>query len=105
MLSMFNTAIDTKTARRISRAHNNGSDVVTGHSHVYLSVGDVLALNSELPHLVRTGTTDEITTCELCGKANLKKTVVFRVLDSGAQEIFLGSDCAESVDYARRYVA
>lgn len=52
--------------------------------------------------MVRVGTTDEHTDCDLCGKTNLKNTVAFRVLDSGGDEIFVGSDCAESIEFAAR---
>lgn len=38
------------------------------------------------------GITDETTTCECCGKTNLKKTVVLETEDGG--ELRYGSDCA-----------
>lgn len=38
------------------------------------------------------GTTDETTTCECCGKPNLKKTVVLETEDGG--EVRYGVDCA-----------
>lgn len=37
------------------------------------------------------GKNDEVTTCECCGKANLKLTVV---LTNGEQEVRYGRDCA-----------
>lgn len=37
------------------------------------------------------GITDDITTCEACGKSNLKRTVV---LDFGGQVRYFGCDCA-----------
>ena len=39
------------------------------------------------------GITDDVTTCEHCGKKNLKKTVVLRDRESG-DEIFVGTSCA-----------
>lgn len=39
------------------------------------------------------GTTDECDTCDLCGRDDLKRTVVIRLLDSG-ETIYAGSDCA-----------
>lgn len=38
------------------------------------------------------GITDETTTCECCGKTNLKKTVVLETEDGG--ELRYGTDCA-----------
>jgi len=43
------------------------------------------------------GTTDDITTCEKCGKEGLKSTVIIEFLDAdgnGDGESYLGSDCA-----------
>ena len=43
------------------------------------------------------GTSDEVTTCELCGKEGLASTVVIEFTDAngdGDGEAFLGSDCA-----------
>lgn len=37
------------------------------------------------------GVTDEITTCDCCGKENLKRTVVFKTEED---YLFFGSDCA-----------
>ena len=37
------------------------------------------------------GITDDVTTCDCCGKTNLKKTVV---LDNGSETVFYGVDCA-----------
>ena len=37
------------------------------------------------------GLTDEVTTCECCGKQNLKHTVV---LDNGENMVHFGSSCA-----------
>lgn len=37
------------------------------------------------------GTTDDTTTCDCCGKTNLKKTVV---LDIDGSVVFYGTDCA-----------
>lgn len=39
------------------------------------------------------GTTDERTTCECCGKSDLKHTVAIRDLDSG-EDRFFGTSCA-----------
>lgn len=38
------------------------------------------------------GTTDDVTTCECCGRANLKATVALSV--DGADPVYFGSDCA-----------
>jgi hypothetical protein len=100
---MLELQMDLKTARRISREHNNQTNEIAQFSWTRLSLGDVLALNNELPVLVKVGVTEDHTDCDLCGKAGLKHTVAFRVLDSGGQEVFLGSDCAESVEFAGRY--
>lgn len=44
------------------------------------------------------GTTDEVTTCELCGKVELKGTVVLAVLDADGNEgdgvCYFGTACA-----------
>lgn len=43
------------------------------------------------------GTTDEVTTCELCGKTGLASTVIIEFLSDGGDgdgEAYLGSDCA-----------
>lgn len=43
------------------------------------------------------GTTDDVTTCEQCGRADLKSTVVLAALDPEGSEdgvIYAGSDCA-----------
>lgn len=43
------------------------------------------------------GITDEITTCELCGKTGLASTVIIEFTDADANgdgEAYLGSDCA-----------
>jgi hypothetical protein len=39
------------------------------------------------------GTTDERTTCDCCGRTNLKATVVL-VPSDGGPDVFYGSDCA-----------
>jgi hypothetical protein len=39
------------------------------------------------------GTTDEVTTCDCCGKTNLKNTVVIRDLDTG-EDLYFGVSCA-----------
>jgi hypothetical protein len=39
------------------------------------------------------GTTDEVTTCDCCGRANLKSTVCFTDLDEGVERFF-GVVCA-----------
>jgi hypothetical protein len=39
------------------------------------------------------GTTDEVTTCDCCGKSNLKKTVVIRDFE-GSEELYYGVTCA-----------
>ena len=38
------------------------------------------------------GTTDEVTTCELCGRSDLKKTVILQ--DSDGEIVHYGADCA-----------
>lgn len=46
------------------------------------------------------GTTDDTTTCERCGKPNLRGTVVLSVLDADGNEesvAYFGSDCAARV--------
>jgi predicted nucleic acid-binding Zn ribbon protein len=43
------------------------------------------------------GTTDECTTCEKCGRSDLKKTIVLAILDADGNEedyTYYGSDCA-----------
>jgi len=44
------------------------------------------------------GTTDDVTTCDCCGRQNLKATVVMEVLDADGngtgQMYYLGRDCA-----------
>lgn len=43
------------------------------------------------------GTSDDVTTCELCGKEGLASTIIIEFLDengSGDGEAYLGSDCA-----------
>ena len=40
------------------------------------------------------GSSDEVTTCECCGKMNLKKTVV---IDNGSGIIHFGVNCAAKV--------
>ena len=44
------------------------------------------------------GTTDDITTCELCGRSDLRSTVVLDVLDAEGMKtgdlVYYGSDCA-----------
>jgi hypothetical protein len=43
------------------------------------------------------GTTDEITTCECCGRENLKGTVIMMTVDADGNDIaqsFFGSTCA-----------
>jgi hypothetical protein len=39
------------------------------------------------------GTTDEVTTCDCCGRANLKKTIALLVNDF---PVYYGSACAEN---------
>lgn len=39
------------------------------------------------------GISDEITTCEACGKANLKRTVAIEV-NEGEAVVYMGTDCA-----------
>lgn len=43
------------------------------------------------------GTTDSVTTCELCGRSDLKKTVAVADADAGAGPSFLGTTCAARV--------
>lgn len=40
------------------------------------------------------GTTDAVTSCEVCGRTGLKKTVVLRELDGGHDDLHAGTDCA-----------
>lgn len=44
------------------------------------------------------GTTGDVTTCEFCGKANLRKTVILVALDAdgnpGGQPVHAGTSCA-----------
>jgi len=43
------------------------------------------------------GTTDDVTTCELCGKSGLASTVIIEFTDENGEgdgEAYLGSDCA-----------
>jgi hypothetical protein len=66
------------------------------------------------------GTTDEITTCDCCGKSNLKKTVVLQ--NENGDYLYYGVDCAartinnktngkavlvqaQAVDYAKTLIA
>lgn len=39
------------------------------------------------------GITDDVTACDLCGRSNLKRTVILRMGDGGG-EVHYGSDCA-----------
>jgi len=41
--------------------------------------------------MVKLGITDEVTTCECCGKSNLKRTVA---LDNGGGVVYYGTSCA-----------
>src|SRR5690606_25085631 len=46
------------------------------------------------------GTTEDVTRCELCGKEDLRKTVVLAVLDADGNEeqvAYYGTDCAAKV--------
>lgn len=91
--------MEIKEARRIARAHNNGSAPLAGFSIFSLSAADVLALNTDLPKMRRMGTDDSHNECDLCGKSNLKHTVVLRPLDGG-EDVHYGTDCAEAYEFA-----
>jgi hypothetical protein len=91
--------MEIKEARRIARAHNNGSATLAGLSIFSLTAADVLALNSDFPKMRRMGTDEEYNCCDLCGKTNLKHTVVFRPLDGGA-DLHYGTDCADAYEFA-----
>ncbi len=39
------------------------------------------------------GVTDEVTTCDCCGRANLKRTVCLRSVED-AEDVFYGTQCA-----------
>lgn len=49
------------------------------------------------------GSTDDVTTCDCCGKQNLKKTVILSILDDDNNDngdyAFFGSTCAENALY------
>ena len=45
------------------------------------------------------GTTDEITTCECCGKRGLKMTVI---LDRDGEIVHFGRDCAAAAMFGRK---
>ena len=45
-----------------------------------------------MPSVKFLGTTDEVTTCEVCGKKNLKKTIAVSIDES--DPIYMGSECA-----------
>jgi hypothetical protein len=47
------------------------------------------------------GTTDDVTTCDCCGRENLKKTVALAALDADGNEIgtvYYGVDCAAKAE-------
>lgn len=46
--------------------------------------------------------TDEVTTCQLCGKANLKCTVALDLTGEGSEPVFYGRDCAGMVKYGKK---
>lgn len=46
------------------------------------------------------GINDDVTTCEACGKCNLKKTVVLQTADLGI--VHYGSDCAARAIYGSK---
>ena len=51
------------------------------------------------------GAWDEITTCGLCGKQGLKKTIIAEIVDGegeGDGEIYVGSDCVAKLRTGRR---
>ncbi len=39
------------------------------------------------------GTTDDVDTCDCCGRINLKKTVILKDAESG-EEVYFGTECA-----------
>lgn len=48
------------------------------------------------------GISDEVTTCELCGKANLKCTVALDLTGEGSEPVYYGRDCAGMVKYGKK---
>lgn len=96
--------MEIKEARRIAKAHNNLSAIVEGFGWVNLTGADVLALNSSLPAMRRLGTDDSYNCCDLCGKTNLKHTVVFSPRDGG-EDVHYGTDCAAAYEFARQHGA
>lgn len=48
------------------------------------------------------GISDEITTCELCGKQNLKCTVALDLTGDGSDPVHYGRDCAGMVKYGKK---
>lgn len=47
--------------------------------------------------MIAVGTTDDHTTCECCGRTDLKRTVIMRTLDADGNQIaqsFFGTTCA-----------
>lgn len=65
-----------------------------------LAVFDTLAYHIVVGNNIKfLGTSGDITTCELCGKSNLKKTVALEIDD---QIKHYGVDCAGAVLYGRK---
>lgn len=48
------------------------------------------------------GISDEVTTCELCGKSNLKCTVALDLTGEGSEAVYYGRDCAGMVKYGKK---
>jgi hypothetical protein len=66
---------------------------------------EVKGFSYQLLNPKRLGTTDDVTTCDCCGKTNLKSTVVFKIKEElnnwnfvlNSHYAFLGSHCALNV--------
>lgn len=63
----------------------------------------VAAVVSIISAIVRVlGTSDEVTTCDACGKTNLKRTVALSINDS--DPVYYGTDCAAQTIYGKKSV-
>lgn len=94
--------MEIKEARRIAKSHNNGADVLAGFAIFTLTGADVLALHTETPAMRKLGTDDSYNVCDLCGKTNLKHTVVFSPRDGG-EDVHYGTECATAYEFARQH--
>lgn len=92
--------MEIKEARRIAKNHNNHTAPLDGLTIFTLTAADVLALNSNLPAMRRLGTDDSYNCCDLCGKTNLKHTVVFAPRD-GTENVHYGTECATAYEFAK----